>query len=74
MKLKTAIDNEEAQEFILLAYMEKTGIYKKLREILYDIYYGMKFPNPLPKICNKIELFSRKYAESSLSKQTVERS
>lgn len=63
--------NEEAEEFILLAYMEKTGIYQKLRDIMYDIYYGKKFPNPLPRICVRIEDFNRRFSDVILSKNVV---
>ena len=55
-----------------MAYMEKTGIYQKLRDVLYDVYYGKKFPNPLPRICNKIEDFNRKYSDVILSKNVIE--
>jgi hypothetical protein len=72
VKLKSAVNNEEAEEFIILAYMEKTGIYQKLRDLLYDIYYGKKFPNPLPKICIKIEEYNRVYSDVVLSKNVIE--
>lgn len=52
--------------------MEKTGIYQKLRDLLYDIYYGKKFPNPLPKICNKIEEYNRTFSDIILSKNVIE--
>lgn len=72
VKLKSAVNNEEAEEFIILAYMEKTGIYQKFRDLLYDIYYGKKFPNPLPKICNKIEEYNRVFSDVILSKNVIE--
>ena len=52
--------------------MEKTGIYQKMRDVLFDVYYGKKFPNPLPRICNKIEDFNRKYSDVILSKNVIE--
>lgn len=72
VKLKSAIPQQESEEFIILAYLEKTGIYQKLRDILYDVYYGKKFPNPLPRIIMKIEEFNRKFSEVILSRQVVE--
>lgn len=72
VKLRSAVPGDEAEEFVILAYMEKTGIYQKLREVLYDTYYGKKFPNPLPRICNRIEEFNRKFSEVILSKQMID--
>lgn len=72
VKLKNAIADDEATEFIILAYTEKTGIYIKLRDLLYDIYYGKKYPNPLPRICNSIEVFNRQYSEVILSTNVIE--
>jgi hypothetical protein len=60
IKLKSAVPPKQEEEFIILAYLEKTGVYKKLRDILYDVYYGIKFPNPLARISTKIEQYSYK--------------
>lgn len=72
VKLKNSVSTEESEEFVLLAYMEKTGIYSKIRDILYDIYYGKKYPNPLSRICMKIEMFNKKYSDIILSKSMIE--
>lgn len=72
VKLKNAIAEDEATEFIILAYTEKTGIYVKLRDLLYDIYYGKKYPNPLPRICTNIEMFNRQYSDVVYSTNAIE--
>lgn len=72
LKFKSKISEDEADDFIILAYLEKTGVYQRLRDILYDVYYGQKFPNPLPRICTKIENFSFKEQQDNLLLSDIE--
>lgn len=72
IKLKSNVTHRESEEFIVLAYLEKTGVYQKMRDILFDVYYGKKFPNPLPRICSKLEDFSYKEQADLLTVEDVE--
>ena len=72
LRVKSKVATQDAEDFVVLAYLEKTGVYGKLRDILFDVYYGKKFPNPLPRICSKIEDYSYQEQADLLTLDDVE--
>lgn len=71
LKTPTSISSEESTAFLLIEYLEATGVTAKIRKILYNVYFKKKIPNPLPKIVHKMEKYSLTQSSKLLSFEEI---